>query len=133
DWKIEVNKSEAAKYGAGINTVGSAVQLVSNGLKATEYRPVDSDKSVDILVRFPPERRSLDQIDDLRVQTQMGHVPIGNFVERVPAPRVGYINRVNANRVTTVSANIAEGVQSAMVQQEIAADLAKTDLGQGVT
>jgi len=112
--------------------VGSAIQLVTNGLKATEYRPVDSDKSVDILVRFPPERRSLDQIDDLRVQTQAGHVPIGNFVERVPAPRVGYINRVNANRVTTVSANVAEGVQSAKVQQEIAADLAKADLGQGV-
>ena len=84
DWKIEVDKSEAAKYGAGVNTVGSAVQLVTNGLKATEYRPVDSDKSVDILVRFPPDRRSLDQIDELRVQTPAGHVPIGNFVNRVP-------------------------------------------------
>ena len=107
DWKIEVDKAQAAKFGAGVNTVGSAVQLVTNGLKATEYRPVDSDKSVDILVRFPPDRRSLDQIDELRVQTQMGHVPIGNFVHRVPAQRVGYINRVNSNRVMTVSANIA--------------------------
>ena len=98
----------------------------------TEYRPVDSDKSVDILVRFPPDRRSLDQIDDLRVQTPVGHVPIGNFVERMPAPRVGYINRVDANRVMTVSANLAEGVQSAKVQQEIAQELAKTDLGPGV-
>jgi multidrug efflux pump len=133
DWRIEVDKSQAAKYGAGVNTVGSAIQLVTNGLKATEYRPVDSDKSVDILVRFPPERRSLDQIDDLRVQTQVGHVPIGNFVERVPAQRVGYINRVNANRVTTVSANVAEGVQTAKVQQEIATELAQADLGQGVS
>lgn len=133
DWKIEVDKSEAAKYGAGVSTVGSAVQLVTNGLKATEYRPVDSDKSVDILVRFPSNRRSLDQIDDLRVQTQAGHVPIGNFVQRVPAPRVGYINRVNGNRVMTVSANVAEGVQTAKVQQEIAAELAKTNLGSGVT
>src|SRR5262245_6825291 len=132
DWKLDVDKSEAAKYGAGINTVGSAVQLVTNGLKATEYRPVDSDKSVDILVRFPPERRSLDQIDDLRVQTPMGHVPIGNFAQRIPAPRVGYINRVNSGRVMTVSANLAEGVQSAAVQQEIARDLAHTDLGAGV-
>jgi multidrug efflux pump len=133
DWRIEVDNSQAAKYGAGVNTVGSAIQLVTNGLKATEYRPVDSDKSVDILVRFPPERRSLDQIDDLRVQTQVGHVPIGNFVERVPARRVGYINRVNANRVTTVSANVAEGVQTANVQQEIATELAQADLGQGVS
>ena len=133
DWKIEVDKAEAAKYGAGVNTVGSALQLVTNGLKATEYRPVDSDKSVDILVRFPPDRRSLDQIDDLRIQTTAGHVPIGNFVQRVPAQRVGYINRVNANRVMTVTANIAEGVQAAKVQQEITAELAKADLGAGVT
>jgi multidrug efflux pump len=133
DWQIEVDKAEAAKYGASVNTVGAALQLVTNGLKATEYRPVDSDKSVDILVRFPPDRRSLDQIDELRVQTQAGHVPIGNFVSRVPAPRVGYINRVNANRVMTVSANVGEGVQTAKVQQQIAGELAKTDLGPGVT
>jgi multidrug efflux pump len=132
DWRIEVDNGEAAKYGAGVGAVGSAVQLVTNGLKATEYRPVDSDKSVDILVRFPPERRSLDQIDDLRVQTQMGHVPIGNFAQRVPAQRVGYINRVNSSRVMTVSANLAEGVQSAAVQEEIARELAQTDLGAGV-
>jgi multidrug efflux pump len=133
DWKIEVDKAEAAKYAANINTVGNAIQLVTNGLKATEYRPVDSDKSVDILVRFPPDRRSLDQIDDLRAQTSAGHVPLGNFVRRGPASRVGYIDRVNANRVATVSANTVEGVQTAVIQQEIARDLAKLDLGPGVT
>ena len=133
DWKIDVDKAEAAKYAASPNTVGTAVQLVTNGVKVTEYRPAESDKAVDILVRFPNDRRSLDQIDELRVQTQSGQVPIGNFVQRVPAQRVGYINRVAGNRVITVSANVAEGVQSAKVQQEIAAELAKTDLGPGVT
>ncbi len=133
DWQIQVDKAEAAKYGAGIGTVGSAIQLVTNGLKATEYRPVESDKSVDILVRFPPERRSLDAIDDLRVQTTAGHVPIGNFVQRIATPRVGYINRVNGSRVTTVSANVTEGVQSAKVQQEITNALAQANLGPGVS
>jgi multidrug efflux pump len=132
DWTIQVDKAEAAKYGAGVNTVGSAVQLVTNGLKATEYRPADSDKAVDILVRFPSDRRSLDQIDDLHIQTPSGHVPIGNFVARVPSQRVGFIHRVNGNRVTTVSANVAEGVQTARVQQEIQQELARADLGSGV-
>jgi multidrug efflux pump len=132
DWTIQVDKSEAAKYGAGVNTVGAAVQLVTNGLKATEYRPADSDKAVDILVRFPPDRRSLDQIDELHIQTQSGHVPIGNFVQRVPSQRVGFIHRVNGNRVTTVSANVAEGVPTARVQQEIQQELARADLGSGV-
>ncbi|MFL4981766.1 MAG: efflux RND transporter permease subunit [Xanthobacteraceae bacterium] len=132
DWKIDVDKAEAAKYGAGVNTVGSAIQLVTNGLKATEYRPVDSDKSVDILVRFPPDRRNLDQMDELRVQTPAGFVPIGNFVTRYSAQRVGYIDRVNASRVVTVAANVVEGVQTAKVQEGIARELAKTDLGPGV-
>jgi multidrug efflux pump len=133
DWRIEVNKAEAAKYQANVGTVGTGIQLVTNGAKVTEYRPSDNDKAVDILVRFPPERRSLDQIDELRVQTPTGHVPIGNFVTRVPAPRVGNISRIGGQRVITVSSNVAEGVQSANVQKEIAAELAKTGLGQNVT
>jgi multidrug efflux pump len=132
DWKIDVNKAEAAKYGAGVSSVGTAVQLVTNGTKITEYRPSDNDKSVDIIVRFPEERRSLDQIDELRVQTSAGHVPIGNFVERVPMQRVGYINRVGGNRVMTVSSNVTEGVQTAKLQEEITQALAKADLGAGV-
>lgn len=133
DWKIKVDKGEAAKYGTGLAAVGNAVQLVTNGFKVTEYRPADNDKAVDIIVRFPESRRSLDQIDELRVQTQAGNVPIGNFVERVPAARVGYINRVNAQRVMTVSSNLADGVQNAVVQKEVTDRLAKADLGDGVT
>ena len=132
DWKIEVDKAEAAKYGASVGTVGNALQLVTNGTKITEYRPAETDKSVDILVRFPPELRSLDQIDELRVQTNVGHVPIGNFVKRVPAARVGFINRVGGARVMTVSANVAEGVQSAVVQKEIVNTLRQADLGPGI-
>ncbi|MGZ3409853.1 MAG: efflux RND transporter permease subunit [Xanthobacteraceae bacterium] len=133
DWRIEVNRAEAAKYGAGPNTVGTALQLVTNGVKVTEYRPVDSDKAVDILLRFPSDKRSLDQIDDLRVQTSVGYVPIGNFVERVPAQRVGQINRVAGNRVMTVSANLAGNAQAANVQQAITDELNATDLGPGVS
>jgi multidrug efflux pump len=133
DWKLMVDKAEAAKYGAGVNTVGTAVQLITNGVKVTEYRPAESDKAVDIIVRFPPDRRNLDEIDALRVQMPTGNVPVGNFVERLPVPRVGYINRVAGSRVMNVSANVPEGVQSAQVQQGVAAELAKMDLGPGVT
>src|SRR5438067_11235245 len=59
--------------------------------------------------------------------------PIVNYVQPVHAPHVVYINRVNGSRVITVSANVAEGVQTAKIQQEIAADLAKADLGAGVS
>ncbi|HEX5780088.1 MAG TPA: efflux RND transporter permease subunit, partial [Xanthobacteraceae bacterium] len=75
DWKISVDKAEAAKYAAGVSAVGTAVQLVTNGVKITEYRPAGVDKAVDIILRFPEDRRSLDQIDELRMQTPSGFVP----------------------------------------------------------
>ena len=46
----------------------------------------------------------------------------------MPAQRVGLIHRVDGQRVVTVTANVAEGVQTAVVQQRIIArELAKTD------
>jgi multidrug efflux pump len=133
DWTLDVDKAEAAKYGASPLTVGTAVQLVTNGVKVSEYRPSSTDKSVDILVRFPEERRSLDALDELMVNTSAGAVPIGNFVTRTPAPKVGLINRIDGSRVVTVTANVAEGVQSAIVQAQVLEALKGADLGQGVT
>ncbi len=115
DWRLEINKAEAAKYGIGVTAVGSMVQLVTNGLKVTDYRPQSSDKPVDIIVRVPEDRRTLNQIDDLQIQTPGGSVPIGNFIKRVPAQRTGIIHRVDGKRVITVTANVAEGVQTAVV------------------
>jgi multidrug efflux pump len=133
DWKLEVDKVEAAKYGASPASVGTAVQLVTNGVKVSEYRPSTTDKSVDILVRFPEDRRSLNALDELTMNTAAGAVPIGNFVTRTPAPKVGLINRVDGSRVVTVTANVAEGSQSAVVQAQVLKALAEADLGEGVT
>ncbi|NBU14943.1 MAG: efflux RND transporter permease subunit, partial [Alphaproteobacteria bacterium] len=85
DWTINVDKAEAAKYGASATSVGAALQLVTNGVKISEYRPNDTDKSVDLILRFPEDKRTLDDIEELRINTQAGSVPIGNFVTRTPA------------------------------------------------
>lgn len=133
DWRLEVDKAEAAKYGIGVGNVGQVVQLVTNGMKITDYRPSDTDKPVDIILRVPEDRRNLNQIDDLQVQTSAGSVPITNFVERVPSRRVGLIHRVDGKRVVTVTANVAEGVQTAAVQMQVAEQLRNTDFGGLVT
>src|SRR5690606_20927548 len=107
DWSLEVDKAEAARYGISVGAVGSVVQLVTTGMKLTDYRPPRADKPVDIIIRVPQDRRTLNQIDDLEVQTAAGSVPIGNFVKRTATERVGLINRVDGERVVTVTANVA--------------------------
>jgi len=127
DWALQVDKPQAAKFGIGIGSIGAAVQLVTNGMKITDYRPPDADKPVDIIVRVPQERRTLNQLDELKIGTSAGSVPISNFVTRVPQPRVGLINRVDGERVVTVTANLAPGAQTAAVQDTIAKQLAGAD------
>jgi len=129
DWRLEIDKAEAARYGIGVGSVGSVVQLVTNGMKITDYRPASTDKPVDLILRVPEDRRTLDQIDDLEIQTPAGSVPIRNFVERLPAMRVGIINRENGKRVVTVTANLAEGILASTVRDELSTQLEATDFG----
>src|SRR5690606_20474671 len=55
DWRLEIDKAEASKYGVGVGGVGAAVRLVTTGLKITDYRPQSSDTPVDIIVRVPED------------------------------------------------------------------------------
>ena len=82
DWALEVDRAKAAQYGISPTSVGTVVQLVTNGLKLSEYRPAGADDAVDIRLRLPEDRRTLSTLDELRVQTSQGSVPISNFVVR---------------------------------------------------
>jgi multidrug efflux pump len=52
----------------------------------------------------------LEQLDRIRVQTEVGLVPIANFVKRVAEPQTGTISRVDQRRVLTVKADVAPDV-----------------------
>ena len=110
EWQVKVDRAEASRYGADITAVGNAIKLVTNGIKVGEYRPDDTDDEVEIRVRFPYNDRNIDELDRLRVPTESGAVPIGNFVQRAAVPRIGTINRADSRRVLTVQADVPEGV-----------------------
>jgi multidrug efflux pump len=109
EWQIKVDRAEAARFGADITLVGAMVQLVTNGIKIGEYRPDDSDDEIDIRVRYPADSRNLTQIDELRIPTPDGPVPISTFVERVPAQKVSTITRTDMRRTMTLEADVADG------------------------
>ncbi|MDF2766045.1 MAG: multidrug resistance protein, partial [Rhodospirillales bacterium] len=109
-WAFEVDRAQAAKFGADVTQIGNMLKLVTNGLIVSDYRPTDSDEEIDIVVRYPVQDRMLEQLDRIRVQTEVGLVPISNFVRRVAEPQTGTISRVDQRRVITVKADVAPGV-----------------------
>ncbi|MCG8051727.1 MAG: efflux RND transporter permease subunit, partial [Candidatus Thiodiazotropha endolucinida] len=110
DWRLEVDRELAARYGASVSMLGSAVQMITSGIKVTEYRPDDTDDEVDIRIRFPYSERNLGQLDQLKVSTVKGMVPISNFVTLQPAAKSGNLRRVDAQRVITIQADVEEGL-----------------------
>jgi len=109
EWELATDRSQAAKFGANIDLIGRAVQLVSTGIKLSDYRPDDSDDEIDIRARYPMSYRTIDQLDTIRVTTEAGQVPISNFVEMRAKPRTGKLDRVDGKRVMTVQADVVEG------------------------
>ena len=107
EWVMTVDREMAGRFGADVTSVGSVIQLVTNGILIGEYRPDDARDEVDIRARFPDNYRVLDQLDQLRVQTQQGLVPISNFVNREARPQVSSIERINGYRRITIKANTA--------------------------
>lgn len=93
EWQIAIDREQAGRYNADIASVGSMVQLVTNGVLIGKYRPTDSEDEVDIRVRLPETERTVDRFDQLRLQTPLGLVPLANFVDRSPAQKVSSITR----------------------------------------
>lgn len=110
EWKLSVDRAQAAIYGADVSQVGIAVQLITNGIKVGEYRPDRADDGVDIRVRYPLEYRGINALDELRIATPTGLVPISNFVSRSAVPNVDTLQRVDGVPIGQIRADVAPNV-----------------------
>lgn len=109
-WEVEVDRAKASLYGADLTEVGRAVQLVTNGVRMAEYRPDDSDEEVDIRIRYPEDARGIAALDQLKINTPRGAVPISSFVRTVAKPKVDKIERIGGVTRMQVKADVQEGV-----------------------
>jgi multidrug efflux pump len=110
EWELAVDRSKAALFNVNVNEVGGAVQLVTNGLYLGEYRPDDAEEEVEIRLRYPLAERNMDSLDQLRVTTPSGSVPVSNFVERRAKNKLDSIERVDGEYIMTIRANVKPGV-----------------------
>ena len=107
EWDITVDREAAARFNADIASLGSIVQMVTDGFLIGHYRPDDSEDEIEIRARYPDADRSFDQLDQLRVSTPAGNVPITNFVTRTADEETGSVNRIDGLRVVDIKAETA--------------------------
>jgi len=109
EWQLDIDREEAGRLGLDVNTIGAAVQFVTEGSLVGFFRPIDSDDEIDIRIRFPKTSRDLSELDNLRIQTREGALPLSSVVSRTAHVRQDSIQRRNQLRVYEVKGNSAPG------------------------
>ncbi|PMM03288.1 acriflavin resistance protein [Vibrio kanaloae] len=132
DWKVDIRRDDAARFAADATLVGNTVQFVTNGLKIGDYLPDDSSEEVDILVRYPNDKRDIGRFDQLRVKTPAGLVPITNFAQIVPDHKQDTIKRLDGKRVVNIMADMEEGYNLALELPKIEQSLRELGLPSSV-
>ncbi|MBM3605598.1 MAG: efflux RND transporter permease subunit [Alphaproteobacteria bacterium] len=130
--RLVVNREESARYGVDMDTIGTAVQLLTNGVNLGTYLPDFADDEVDIALRYPPEQRNFENLAALRVNVAAGQVPISNVVQIVPAPAPAAITRIASRETQTLSADLAPGTTLQAELDRISAAIEQADLPEGV-
>ncbi len=119
DWELIVDREQADKYGVDISKVGNAVQMLTHGLKISEFMPEDSDEEVDIVVKYKKNYQTLDELDRLEIESKQGPISLSSFVQRVPVEKVGRINRVDSKRSVNIKFDVPTGYVANNLVKEI--------------
>ncbi|AOY88329.1 MFS transporter [Marinobacter salinus] len=109
EWRLQVDREAAARFGTDVLSVGSAVRLVTNGLVLATYRPEDVRDEVDIAVRVPNNWRELDHLQRQTINTGRGQVSLSQFVNLEPGDKTNSIVRVDGQRTVTIKSDMAPG------------------------
>ena len=110
EWRIDINRAEASRYGVDVNSLGNVIKLVTTGITLSDFLPDGADDKIDIVLRYPVNQRSLDQLDQLQIPTNQGSIPASNFIQRYAAPKQGIINRTDGKKTIKIDADVKDGL-----------------------
>ena len=119
DWEIIVDRSQADKYEIDLIKVGNVIQMLTHGLKISDFMPENSDEEVDIVVKFEKSFQTLDELDRIEIESPSGPVSLSSFVQRNPVQKVGKKNRVDSLNSINIKLDVKQGIVANSKVQEI--------------
>ncbi len=121
---VRVDREKAALYDLNTAKVGRAIRAAINGVEAAKYRTGNDE--YDIIVRLAePYRVELEGLRNLTVMAEGGiQVPLVSVADWSVEDGYGSIRRKDQERMATISADVAAGLNSNAVLAEVQGVLA---------
>jgi multidrug efflux pump len=128
EWQIDIDRAQAQRFDVSVAALGNAIKLVTNGITLSDFLPEGADDEIDIVLRYPINQRSLEQLDNIMIPSNVGPIPVSNFINRHAAPKQGLINRVDGKKVVNISADVKDGLVVDQVIKAIAAEMKESGI-----
>jgi multidrug efflux pump subunit AcrB len=140
DLRVRVDRERAALAGVAVPDVDRAVRLAVGGVVAGQYREDGADDPYDLRVTVPRgpaalpggARPGLDVLERLYLPGAAGAVPLSQVASLLLSRAPARIYHHDRQRSTTVTAQVANGYNTARVTEAALARLAKERLPEGV-
>jgi len=128
--KIEVNRERALAYGVQPGAINEQVSALVGGQTLAELR--EGQRTVDLVLRLPPEWRDSRKLGELLVETGTGQrIPLHLVADIRESKGPNVINRENTQRRIVVGANTSERNLQGLVQSWESAVREKVKLPEG--
>lgn len=127
-WEVEVDREKASRFNVNIATIGSFVQMITNGIKVSDYIPEGAKEEVDIRLRFPFNERNIDRLERMRITADGQQVPISNFITRTARQRDNEVSRIDGRYAYSIEIDLEEGVRPDQKIPEVIAVLSSEEM-----
>jgi len=128
---VRVDRQKASLLGLSTEVIGFVLKVAFNGTKVSTYR--EGDEDFDITVQLSEtDRKSTDILRELLIPTNKGLIPLSTIASFEVTGGLGQINRVNHERVVTVTANVDEkNIPSPVVRAQAEKIISKISMPPG--
>lgn len=130
---VDIDEVKANSYGLSNAQLGMELRTALLGEPISTFR--DQDEEYDIRLRLQEEYRSnITDLMNLKIPTPNGGmIPISAVAEAEYVSNVGSINRLDLNRVVTISSNVLEGYNANEINAQIREAMQDFDMPESYT
>ena len=127
---LDIDEVKANSYGISNVQVGSLIRTALLGEPISTYR--EEEEEYDITLRLQQEdRQNITDLLNMQIPTQTGRIPVSAVAEPRFSTSYGSINRLDLERVVTISSNVLEGYNANNINAQIREELKNFDVPNG--
>ncbi|MEX0844962.1 MAG: efflux RND transporter permease subunit, partial [Balneolaceae bacterium] len=127
---VDIDGVKANSYGISNVQVGSTIRTALIGEPISTFR--EDEDEYDVTLRLlEKDRSNITDLMNMKVPTPTGYIPVSAVATPRLSTSYGAINRIDLERVVTISSNVLTGYNANEINQQIRESLTDFEVPQG--